>query len=514
MDNSKRVVKNTGILYARMAITVLIALYTTRLTLAVLGAENYGLFGLIGGAISLLGFLNASLASATQRFMSFAQGAGEIGKLKRIFNMSIILHMATAILVLVLLEIGGHIYFNGILNIPANRMEVASYIYQFMVASMVFTIISVPYDAIITSHENMTFIAFMAIIESVLKLLIVFAIGYSSFDHLLSYGALMAALPVFLLIIRVGYCHWRYQECTLRPVRHFDTILLRQMTSFGAWSFLGAASTMITNYGQGIILNMFFGTAINAAQGVANQLNGQLIVLSTNMLKALNPLIDKSAGAGNQALMLKATMMGSKLSFFLIMALHIPVLIEMPYILELWLKNIPDSTVMFCRLLLVRSLVEHLFFPLVSAIAAVGNIRPYQLASSLLTLLPLPVTYYLFQLGFPAYYIYVVFLVYAIFASVIIFYYTVKNCGLPVSTFLFNVLFRCWLSFSFVFGLSCLPYIYLEPSLWRCIYTALTSSLSYLLIVYLFGFSPGEKQQITALLSTILIKLRIKKCSA
>ena len=512
MQTSRRVAKNTGILYARMLITVFISLYTTRLTLTALGADNFGLFGLVGGTIAMLGFLNSSMASTTQRFMSFAQGAGEIDKLKRIFNMSVILHLATAFLVLFILEIAGYFFFHDILNIAENRVEVGKLIYQFMIISTLFSIISVPYEAVITSHENMFFYAVLGLVESILKLAIAYSITYSTYDHLLMYGFLMAVLPVFILILKQIYCHMKYQECSINMRRHFDKSLLNQMTSFGAWSFLGSASTMIANYGQGIVLNVFFGTSINAAQGIASQLSGQLGVFSVNMLKALNPLIDKSAGAGNQDLMLKATMMGSKLSFFLIMVFHIPILIEMPYILMLWLKNIPDSTVIFCRLLLARSLIEHLFFPLVSAIAAVGNIKSYQVSSSILTIIPLPVSYYLFQIHYPPYTLYIVFFIYAIIASIIILYYAIKNCQLSFSRFMVNVMARCGCAFVAVFIISLIPQYYMDPEFNRFIYTILLSSISYLFIVLFLGFSSEEREKIKQLISTFFKQFGTKKC--
>ena len=507
MQTTKRVAKNTGILYARMLITVFISLYTTRLTLTALGAENFGLFGLVGGIISMLGFLNASMATATQRFISFAQGAGEVDKLKRIFNMSVILHLATACLVLLVLEIAGYFFFNGVLNIAENRREVARLIYLFMEISTFFTIISVPYEAVITSHENMLFYAILGIVESVLKLAIAYFITDSAFDHLLTYGFLMAVLPIFLLIFRQIYCHCTYRECSINFRRYFDTTLLHRMTSFGAWSFLGSASSMIANYGQGVVLNVFFEATVNAAQGVANQLNGQLGALSANMLKALNPLIDKSAGAGNNNLMLKATMMGSKLSFFLIMAFHVPVLIEMPFILKSWLGIVPDWSVIFCRLLLVRTLVEHLFVPLVSAIAAVGNIKSFQVSSSLLSILPLPASYFLFEQHYPPYTLYIIFFIYAVIGAIIMLYYAIKNCQLSFSVFMLNVVARCCGAFVLVFSISAIPHFFMEPGLVRFILTVTISAVSYLCVVLLLGFSKEERDRFKQLMFVVLKKI-------
>ena len=350
-----RVATNTGILYARMAITVFISLYATRLTLNALGIEDFGLYNLVGGVIAMLGFLNASMASATQRFMSFAQGEGDLDKIKRIFNMSTLLHLGIAVAVVIVFEVAGYFFFNGLLNIEPARLPIAKLVYQFMVASTLFTIISVPYEAVITSHENMLFFAITGVIESALKLGIALYITYgtldlpthlsyttehlnitySTFDNLVIYGLLMALLTVLMLLVKRIYCHKKYPECEISFKKHYNKTLLMQISGFAGWSFLGSASSMIANYGQGLVMNIFFGTTINAAQGIAGQISGQLGVFSTTLIKALNPMIDKAEGAGDRSLMLKATMMGSKVSFFLLMVIYIPFLIEMPYILKL-----------------------------------------------------------------------------------------------------------------------------------------------------------------------------------
>lgn len=496
MQSSRRVAKNTGILYARMLITVFISLYATRLTLTALGAEDFGIFGLVGGAIAMLGFLNASLAGATQRFMSYAQGQGEFDRVKRIFNTSVVLHLITAALMMAILEAAGHVFFNGMLNIADNRLEISKLLYQLMVISTLFSVLAVPYEAVITSHENMLFFAILSIFESLLKLLIAYYLAYSPLDHLLTYGLLTASLPILLFFIRQMYCHYQYPECSINILSFFDKSLLRQMSGFGAWNFIGTTSAMLANYGQGIVLNIFFGTSVNAAQGIANQISGQMIALSGNLLKALNPLIDKSEGAGNRTLMLNATMMGCKLSFFLVMALAIPVIIEMPYILNLWLKQAPESAVIFCRLLLLRNLVELLFLPLASAISAVGNIKQYQILNTLLTIIPLPVAYLLFHYGYPAYSIYIVFIVYSLSTSLVMMLMAKKNCNLCLRTFSKDVVIRSGLCFSLIFFISLAPHFFMDSSYLRCIFTIASSWTSYIFIIFFIGLTTDEKRKI------------------
>lgn len=511
-----RVAKNTGILYIRMAITVFISLYSIRLILEALGVDDFGLYALVGGLIAMLGFLSSSMAAATQRFMSFSLGAGDIDKVKRIFNTSTILHVGIAIIVVIVLEIAGYIFFNGLLNIADDRIEVANWIYQFMVVSALFTIISVPYEAVITARENMLFYAILGIVESILKLTIALyisygtlelpvglsvsegqiQISYGTFDILMIYGFLMAVVSIFVLTVYRIYCHIKYAECEFNLKKYYDKYLLKKISHFAGWSFLGSASGRIANYGQGIVLNIFFGTAINAAQAVAAQISGQLGAFSSTLIKALNPMITKSEGAGNRTLMLKASMMGSKVSFFLIMPLHIPMLIETQFILKLWLKNVPDFAIIFCQLLLVRCLIEQLFIPLTSAISAEGNIKKYQIVSSILTFLPLPVSYLFFKFDYPAYTLYVVFIIYTILASSVILHFAKINCQLSVSGFIRNVIGRCVAAFILVFAFSLIPYFLIAPGYMRLMGVMLTSIFSYLIIVFFIGFSSDEQIKI------------------
>jgi O-antigen/teichoic acid export membrane protein len=493
MEAAKRVAKNTGILYIRMAITVFISLYSTRLILAALGVSDFGLFNLVGGVISMLGFLNSSMAAATQRFMSFAQGAGDLEKVKRIFNMSSLLHWGIAVLVLLLLEGAGYFFFHGILNIAPNRLKVAKLIYQFMVISTLFTVISVPYEAVITSHENMLVYAVMGVIEAVLKLGIAFYITYSGMDHLVMYGILMAVLSIILLLIKRIYCHRVYEECHLHVRQYYDKPLLKEMGGFAGWSLMGSSSSMFAAYGQGIVLNIFFGTLVNAAQGIANQVSGQLGVFAGTMQKALNPMIDKAEGSGNRQLMLKASMLGSKISFFLLMITFIPVIIEMPFIFNLWLKNIPDNTILFCRLLLIKNLVEQSYITLSATIGAVGNIKKFQLITSIINFIPLLVSSFFFYKGLPPYYLYVCFLVYSLAQTVVVIYFAKVNCGLSVNTYLKNVITRCWLIFFIVCFLSFLTNYFLETNFIRLIIVMLGSFISSILLIWFIGFTKEEK---------------------
>ncbi len=513
MQAAKRVLKNTGILYARMAITVFISLYSTRLILSALGVKDFGLFNVVGGAVAMLGFLNSSMAAATQRFMSFAQGEGDLEKVKRIFNMSTLLHLGIAFLILLVLEVAGYFFFNGILNISPDRLGVAQIIYQFMVVSTLFTVISVPYEAVITSHENMLVYAVLGIIEAILKLGIAFYITYSSNDHLVMYGLLMALLSIFLLILRRIYCHKKYKECTLNIRRYFDKPLLREISGFAGWSLLGAATSMGAFYGQTIVLNVFFGTAVNAAQGIAAQISGQLGVFALTLTKALNPLIDKSEGAGNRDLMLKATLTGTKVSFFLLSFLYVPFLIEMPLLLRFWLKNVPEYTIIFCRLLLIRNLIEQFFIPLINAIAAVGNIKKFQQISALLNLTPIIMAYFFFKVGMPAYSIYISFIIFSLVQFFNVLYFAKINCNLSLPLFYNDIVFKCVLVFTTSLLFTYISGLYIRIEVVRLISTIIIGAISYFLVLWYFGLTKVEKNMMLKLKESLVnnAKFKLKK---
>lgn len=494
MQAAKRVAVNTGILYARMAITVFISLYATRLILGALGAEDFGLFNVVGGAIAMLTFLNNAMATATQRFMSFAQGEGNTEKQKHIFNVSMVLHFIIAILVVMLLEGAGYFLFKDILKIPVDRIEVARLIYQFMVVSTFFTIVAVPYDAVINAHENMLFVAILGIFEAVVKLGIAIYITQTSSDKLVIFGLLMAILSVILLIIRQIYCHRKYREVKINIKKYYSKPIFKEMTGFAGWSLLGCSSSMIGSYGQGIVINMFFGTRVNAAQGIAGQVSGQLGAFAGTMLKALNPIIAKSEGAGNRALMLKASMIGSKTSFFLLMFFYIPVILEMPYIFNLWLKEVPDYAVMFCRLLLFRNLIEQLFLTLLSSISAVGNIRRFQIYNSIINFAPLIASYILFSSGYPPYSLYIVFIIYSICSAVIILYFAKRNCSLSISYFMKNIVSRCVISFIITMILASIPFPFMSQGILRLLIVIFLSSFSFFPMIWIIGSNKGEKK--------------------
>lgn len=504
MSTATRVIKNTGYLYAKMGITMFISLYTTRLILNSLGASDFGIFNIVGGAIAMLGFLNGAMASATQRFMSYSEGEGNKEKQKSIFNVSLVLHFGIAFIVGIVLLIAGYFFFNGILNIPVDRIFAAKVVYGSLIVSTMFTVMTVPYDAAMNAHENMKYYAIVGILESLLKLAVAFACVYTSYDKLIVYGSLMACIPLITLTTMRIYCHKHYEECTIRIKQYWNKELMKEMTSFAGWNFFSSMVSMITMQGVAIVLNSFWGVLANAAQGVANQLSGQIMTFSNTMLKALNPVIVKREGAHERSKMLETAMSGSKLSFLLMVFFAIPFSIEMPYILKLWLKNPPEYASLFCRLVLLRLAISQLTITFGTAIGSTGKIRYNTVTTSCIMLGMLPLSCLLYYLHFPIYTIYLVLIFMVILLFISSLYFMHKLCSLKITEYLKEVLLPCFFVSIFTILVSYLPIFLMNASFIRLFLVVFLSFISFSFCFYKVGLNTKEKIILLALKNKIL----------
>ena len=502
-QTANRVIKNTGYLYAKMAITMFVSLYTTRLILNSLGASDFGIYNIVGGAIAMLGFLNVAMASATQRFMSYSEGEGNKEKQKYIFNISCVLHFCISIIIAIVLLAAGWFFFHGILNIPANRISAAQVVYCSLIVSTVFTVMNVPYDAVMNAHENMRYYAVVGILESFLKLVVAFVCVYVAGDKLVIYGILMAAIPFITLTIMKVYCHRHYEECIICPRKYWDKGLMMEMASFAGWNFITSFTSIVSQYGLGIVLNHFWGTLLNTAQGIANQLSGQLMTFSNSMLKALNPVITKSKGSGDVELMFKASFSGCKYAYLMLIIFSVPFIFEMPFILKLWLVNIPGWAVLFCRLQLLRSITEQLTITIGSVISANGNIKSYSIYKSILSILPILLTYVSFYFSFPPYTMYIVWILCGgVLGGFLALYYAKKLCDMRMISYLKDVLLPCIGTTSLMCLGAFVVVSILSPSFTRlCLLTIVTTVL--LVLALLVCSTKEERMMMNAICNKI-----------
>lgn len=493
MSTTSRVVKNTSFLYVKMGVTIIVSLYTLRILLASLGAADYGIFTIVGGAIAMLGFLNSTMANATQRFMSYAEGEGDLEKKKKIFNVSIILHVIIAILTCVLLLIAYYPLFNDILNIQPERIYAAKVVYGCLIFSTLQTIVNAPYDAVMNAHENMLYYSIIGIFESILKLSIAFYVVYTVYDKLIVYGLLMAIVPLITLTIMKIYCHRHYEECVIAPVGYWDYTLVKRIATFSGWNFLTAISSLLTFQGLGVVLNHFYGTVLNAAHGIAQQVNSQLSQFSVNMMKALNPVIVKNAGAGNNDMMNKATIAGCKFSTYIMLFFAIPLIIEMPYVLKIWLVVVPEWTVLFCILQIIVGVICQMASSASTAVYAMGNIKWYAIYKSIMNFLPVVLTYICFAVGGAPYWLYVPMVVaWGLGGDVVIVRYAHKQCGLSVIHFFKGVLAPVLGVAIIMLVMGCTIMFVLDDSFLRLIACCLLTTLGMLISLFSFGLTKEE----------------------
>lgn len=501
---SSRILRNTGYLYLKMAITVFFSLYTTRLVLASLGEVDYGIFNIVGGAISMLLFLNVAMAGATQRFLNYSEGEGDREKQRKVFNISIVLHVGVALAIGLLLLLSGLFFFHGILNIPGDRLDAAKVIYGSLIVSTLFTVMTVPYDAVINAHENMGYYAVVGILESLLKFGVALLTVRYGGDKLVFYGILMACIPLITMTILRTYCHRKYDECVVSPRDYWDTALFKEMSGYAGWNFLGAMSSVVGNHGNGVVLNHFFGVVLNAALGVANQLNGMLLSFSNSMLKALNPVIVKKEASGDRVSMLRYSFLGCKYSYLLFSIFTVPFLIETPFILDLWLKDVPPWAVIFTRFQIIRTMLEQLTISLATSLAAHGVIKQYNIASLVFNLIQIPILCLLFSMGAsPIWYYVVIISVMVIVEELVKLYYTHRLCGMRYADFAVSVLAPSGIVTLAMLLAGLIPHLSLSFGVLRFVLVALMTTLAFIL-VYLWVTPTDEKREFWKVARSVL----------
>ena len=512
MSTSSRVIKNTGYLYAKMGVTIVTSLLTTRLILQSLGASDFGLFNIIGGVIALLGFLNSTMANATQRFMSFAEGEGLLEKKRRIFNICIIFHLVIAVLTLLLFLLLMPVFFGGVLNIEQERIDAARIVYICVVFSTILTIINVPYDAVMNAHENMRYYSIVGIFEAILKLLIAVAVVYSAYDKLIIYGVLMAIVPLITLSIMKIYCHHNYDECIISPRKYWEKSMASEITRFFGWNFLTAISSLFSIQGVNVVLNHFFGTVLNAAQGIAQQIYGYLSVFSGNMMKAVNPVIVKRAGADDIFTMNKVVLASCKFSTYLMLLFAVPCILEMRYVLRIWLDKIPEWTYVFCIFQIVMGLVTQITFSISTAIYADGRIKLYAIYKSITNILPVLLTYAFFSFGFAPYWLYIIMIiVWGGLGDIVILIYGKKQCSLSINIFFKDVLIPVAITITVMLLAGLIPKTLMSESFLRLVVSTLTTTATLFIVSYLIGLTHEEKQIVCNTLSRVTSKFHKTK---
>lgn len=399
ISNNKRIAKNTLFLYMRMIIVMGITLYTTRALLTYLGVEDYGVYNVVCGFVSMFGFLNTSMANGTQRFYNYEIGKNGEAGVSKIFSHAVIIQIAMAVVILFVVETFGLWYLNNKMVIPDGRFGAAMWIFQFSMVQLFFVMVTVPYSAAVMAYEKMNFYALVSIIDAVLKLVVVFLLPYAPFDTLVYYGALMTLISVLNFVLNRGYSKRNFKNILFCP--QWDKSLFGSMLSFSGWNIFGSVSHMMQNQGVNLILNAFWGTLVNAANGVAHQVNSAVNSLTAGFVTAVRPQMIKSYASGNIGYLKKMYYSVSKLTFFLVMILAVPLIGEIDTILEVWLGRgkYPEMTALFCQLTMFMTLCNSYATPTSVIIHATGNMKKFQIVVSTVTLMIIPIAYVAAKLG-------------------------------------------------------------------------------------------------------------------
>lgn len=397
-ESNKRIAKNTAYLYIRMLASMVVSLYTTRIVLEALGVADYGIYNVVGGFVAMFGFFNSVLQSGTRRFITLHLGQGDLQLLRRTFATSMYTHSVISLFILLLAESVGLWFLNYELVIAPERLAAANYVYQFSIVSSLLMVMQTPYIAVVTAHEKFDIYAYMSIFDVAMKLLIVFLLIYSPGDKLIVYAALTCAVNVMSIAIYRIYCHRKFPECVLSLKR--DKAIFSSMLKFSGWTSLGHLSAILGSHGQNIVLNLFFGTLLNAARGLSENITWLVKQFIFSFLAAANPQLLKFHGAGNKEAFNNLIFNVSQYTLFLFSVLAIPVFLEIDFVLKMWLETVPQYTALFIRAVLLIGLVSFANNMVDQGIVAIGRVKEMCYWTTPIYLSILPVTYLLFKLGF------------------------------------------------------------------------------------------------------------------
>lgn len=396
-ENNKRIARNTLYMYFRMILVICVSLYTSRVILRVLGVSDYGVYNVIGGIIGMLGYINTLLSGSTSRFLTISIGEGDLIGLKRVFSLSNLLCSLSAVVFLIFGETIGLWFVNTRLNIPLDRVSAANWVYQMSLLSTVLVVIRLPYSALIIAHERMNVYAYMSIFEVIMKLLIVYALLIFNVDKLKLYGILLCVISAINLIIFATYCRHKFEETNFRF--YFERHKFYEMFSYSGWNMIGAFANVLNNYGLNILLNIFFGTIVNAARGLALQINQVAIQLYGSFQTAAQPQIVKYYAQGDIPGMSRLINNTSKYTGFILLCMVIPVFFNVDGLLQLWLGQNPSYTAAFVRIILLQTLCTAMDYPIGMGIHAVGKMKLPNLTVAVINIAIFPTTYLIMRLG-------------------------------------------------------------------------------------------------------------------
>ena len=491
--SNKRIVKNTIFLYFRSFLMMAISLFSSRVILQALGVEDYGLYGAIGSIVAMFTMINGVLAAGTSRFLTFELGKGDKERLRKTFSASFAMHVALAIILFLLLETVGLWFVNNKMNIPDGREFAANVVYQLSIITCMLTLTQVPYSASIISHEKMSVYAYVGIAEATFKLALIFALLYIPFaDNLIAYAIIIAVWSIGLQIWYRFYCRKRFEESNLMIVR--DKSIYKGMLSYSFWDFIGQFCSTGNSQGLNILLNMFFGVTVNAGRAVAYQIETAVTQFSSNFMTAVTPQITKAYAQDNISRFLQLIKYSSRLSFYLLFLISLPIFLESDYILSIWLVEVPDTASYFLRFIMYYSLFRVSNVSIIKGVHATGNIKFLNLSSGLYSATTYLTSIYIcYKLGAPFWACFVV----QGFNGVLITYFELKslykNVRFNIRELIKEIYFIPWCIVILGSIIPTLITIWINPCFIRLCLTTVVSILTTIFVIYFLGLSKSER---------------------
>lgn len=504
--NNTRIVKNALLLYFRMIFMMAVSLYTSRVVLTALGVEDFGIYNVVGGVITLFSFLNGAMASSTQRYVTFELGKGNTDRLRKVFRTSVYIHLLIGLLIVLLGETLGLWFFYEKMVIPSSRMVAAFWVYQFSILTMVVMVMSVPYNAVIIAHERMSAFAYISVLEVMLKLGVVYLLYLTSADKLVVYAALLCLMQLLVRVVYGCYCHRNFEETRYRW--SWDGSLFKEMLSFGGWNLWGGFSSVLFSQGLNILLNLFFGPAVNAARGIAVQVQGAVTQFSTNFQTAVNPQITKSYATGDYAYMHNLIFRCSKFTFLLLVTISFPIFLETEMILQLWLGTVPCYTAVFVRLMLCVTIMDAMAGAFMVSVQATGRVRVYQSVVGGILLTIVPLSWLVLKAGGAPWSVFVVHLAVCLCAFVVRLFILRPLIHLSLFGYFLQVICRCISVLLVAVPLPLVLLHFLPATLSSGVLVCLSGMLLMLFSSYLIGLTGGERRFVD---DKVLSFLKIKK---
>ena len=508
LTSNKRIAKNTILLYVRMFFVMCIQLYTSRVVLQALGVEDYGIYNVVGGIVTMFAFLNAAMNSSTQRYITFYLGKGDKSELQEVFSNCMFIHAMLAVVIIVLSETVGLWFLYNKMVIPAERMDAAFWVFQMSIITTVVLIFSTPYNATIIAYEKMSAFAYISIFEVILKLLTAFILLFSKWDNLVLYAVLTVIAQLIVRFIYVHYCNRHFSITKI--VYRFNKQLFRSMTSFIGWNVWGGLSNVLYSQGLNIMLNMFFGPVINAARGIAVQVQGVVQQFAFNLQTAINPQITKSYAIGELKSMHDLVYRCSRYTFFLLLIISLPIFLETSLLLNLWLTTVPEWTVSFTRIMLCIIMVDSVAAPLMTSSAATGNVKLYQTVIGGTMLLIVPVSYLFLKIGYNPSVVFFVHLAFCLITFVLRLIIVRPMILLSIREYIKVALWPCFKSGLLAIIIPTVLYMLLPNTLTNGVLVLLSSIIFSVIAVYLLGVNHNERAFINQKISLVFSFIKKK----